>query len=134
MEFIDIMPFSIRRPRQAVGLIYILLYILIFFVYAILLSADQSWFIAPQFTIAVIVWFILSLAVKISMFMNRTIELLNLGALVAALSIGFLYIPHPGDFSSIEKFCYYLHLIGGSACDFFDFLYEAGAKRSEGNS
>ena len=128
------MSIYIRRPRQVIGLIYILLYIITFITYAFILGGDQSWFIVPKFTIAVMVWFILSLAVKISMFMNRMFELLNLGALVAALSIAFIYVPQPGAFSSIESFCYYLHLIGGSACDFFDFLYESGTKPSEESS
>ena len=122
-----------HRPRQAVGLIYILLYIIIFFTYAVLLNDDQSWTGDPKFTAMVIIWFLLSLAVKVSMVMNRIIELLNLGALVAVLSIGFFYVPKPGHFSSIVNFCYYLHLVGGSACDFFDFLYESAAKPSEDN-
>lgn len=121
----------IHRPRQAVGLIYIMLYVSIFFTYAIVLRDDQSWTIEPKFTAAVILWFLLSLAVKVSMFTNRNIELLNLMALVAVMSIGFTYVPHPGRYSSIENFCYYLHFIGGSACDFFDFLYESAAKRPE---
>jgi hypothetical protein len=87
--------------------------------------------VEPKFTAAVVLWFVLSLAVKITMFMNRRIELLNLGALVAVMSIGFTYVPQPGPFSAIENFCYYLHFTGGSACDFFDFLYEGGARRSE---
>ena len=128
------MPFYIHRPRQAIGLIYILLYIFIFFTYAIILGDDQSWAIEPKFTIMVVLWFILSLAVKVSMFMNRMIELLNLAALVAVMSIGFTYHPQPGHFSSIENFCYYLNFFGGSVCDFFDLLYEAGARRPEGKS
>ena len=123
------MPFRIHRPRQAVGLIYIVLYVVLFIVYAVILGDDQSWTIQPKFTAAVMLWFILSLAVKVAMFMNRAIELLNLGALLAVLSLAFMYIPHPGQFSSIEYFCYYLHLAGGSACDFFDFLYESAARR-----
>ena len=125
------MTFSIHRPRQAVGLIYILIYLLLFFTYAIIQSGDKSWTVDPKFTAAVILWFLLSLAVKVTMFMDRKIELVNLTALVAVLSIGFMYIPQPGQFSSIEKFCYYLTLTGGSACDFFDFLYESAARRSE---
>ena len=72
-----------------------------------------------------------AVATDMLMVLNRIVELLNLSALVAALSIGFFYVPHPGHFSSIENFCYYLHLTGGSACDFFDFLYESAAKPSE---
>ena len=125
------MTFSIHRPRQAIGLIYILIYLVLFFIHAIIQSGDQSWSIDPKFTAAVILWFVLSLGVKVCMFVDRTIELLNLTALVAVLSIGFMYIPHPGQFSSIEHFCYYLTLFGGSACDFFDFLYESAARRSE---
>ena len=125
------MSFHIHRPRQAVGLIYILMYTVIFFTYAIILRDDQSWTIEPKFTVAVIVWFMLSLAVKVTMFMNRIIELLNLVALVALMSIPFTYIPQPGPFSSIENFCYYLNFLGGSACDFFDFLYEGAARRPE---
>ena len=96
-----------------------------------MLRDDQSWTTEPKFTVTVILWFILSLAVKVSMFMNRRIELLNLGALIAVMSIGFTYVPQSGYFSSIEYFCYYLHFLGGSACDFFDFLFEGGAHRSE---
>lgn len=62
---------------------------------------------------------------------DRIIELLNLMALLAFMSLGFVYFPHPGSFSSIENFCYYLIFTGGSACDFFDFLYESGAKDTE---
>ncbi len=65
------------------------------------------------------------------MFMNRTIELLNLVAIVAFMSIGFTYYPQPGHFSSIEKFCYYLNFLGGSAIDLCDFVYEGTARRSE---
>lgn len=126
------MPVHIHRPRQAIGLIYIMLYIIIFFTYAFTFR-DDSWTMEPKFTVSVILWFTLSLAVKVSMFLNRKIELLNLVALVAVMSIGFTYYPHPGDFNSIEKLCYYLHFIGGSACDFFDFLYESGASRPEEN-
>ena len=124
------MSFYIHRPRQAIGLIYILMYIFIFFAYAILRN-DQSWVIEPKFTIMVILWFILSLAVKVTMLMNRIIELLNLFALVAVMSMGFTYYPQPGHFSSIENFCYYLNFFGGSVCDFFDLVYNAGARRSE---
>jgi hypothetical protein len=106
-------------------------YIIIFFIYAIILRDDQSWTINPKFTSTVILWFLLSLAVKVSMFMNRSIELLNLVALVAALLMGFTYIPYPGDFSSIENFCFYLNIFGGPTCDFFDFVYEGAARPSE---
>ena len=123
------MPFYIHRPRQVVGLIYIVMYLSIFITYAVIRRDDQSWVIEPKFTFMVILWFMLSLAVKVTMLMNRTIELLNLGALVAVMSMGFVYHPQPGSFSSIEKFCYYLNFLGGSICDFFDLLYEAGAKR-----
>jgi presenilin-like A22 family membrane protease len=125
------MPYYIHRPRQVVGLLYILTYTIIFFTYAVILRDDQSWTIEPKFTVVVILWFILSIAVKISMFMDRTIELLNLLALVALMSIGLIYSPHPGHFSSIENFCYYLNFIGGSVCDFFDFLYESPARHPE---
>ena len=123
------MPFNINRLRQVVGLIYILMYIFIFFAYVFILRDDQSWAMEPKFTVTVILWFILSLAVKVSMFMNRIIELLNLVALFAFLSIGFTYHPQPGHTSSIENLCYYLSFTGGSACDFFDFLYESVARR-----
>lgn len=123
------MSFRIHRLRQVIGLIYILLYIIFFVVYAIILRDDQSWTIEPKFTAVVILWFMLSLAVKVSMFMNRSIELLNLAALLAVTTLALMYVPHPGSFSSIEKFCYYLHLTGGSACDFFDFFYESVARR-----
>ena len=124
------MPSYIHRPRQAVGVIYLLMYTFLFGKYFILRD-DLSWAVAPSFTALVILWFILSLGVKVSMLMDRSVELLNLLALLAFMSLGFLYIPHPGDFGSIENFCYYLILTGGSACDFFDFLYESGAKASE---
>ena len=120
-----------HRPRQAVGLIYIVMYIVIFFTFAVFLRDDQSWTIHPKFTLTVIVWFLISLAVKVSMFMNRSVELLNLVSLVAAMLIGFTYVPQPGDFSSIENFCFYLNMIGGPICDFFDFVYEGAAMRPE---
>ena len=107
------------------------MYVVIFITYAVILRDDQSWSAEPKFTAAVIVWFILSLAVKVTMFMNRIIELLNLAALVAVMSIPLIYIPHPGHYGSIEYFCYYLNITGGSACDFFDFLYESAARRPE---
>ena len=125
------MPFYIHRPRQAVGLIYIFLYILILFTYAFIRRDDQSWTIESKFAVMVIIWFILSLAVKVSMLMNRTIELLNLVAIVAFMSIGFTYYPQPGQFSSIENFCYYLNILGGSAIDLCDFVYEGTARRLE---
>ncbi|CAB5081793.1 Phosphatidate cytidylyltransferase (EC [Olavius algarvensis associated proteobacterium Delta 3] len=125
------MPLKIRRLRQAVGLIYILMYISIFFAYVFIFSDDQSWVINLKFTITVFVWFILSLAVKVSMFMNRLVELLNLVALVAFVSIGFTYNPQPGHHNSVENFVYYLYLIGGPACDAFDFVYEAVPRRPE---
>ena len=97
-----------------------------------ILPDDQSWAVDLKFTITVFVWFILSSAVKVSMFMNRSFELLNLFALVAFVSIGFFYNPVPGHHSPIENFVYYLYLIGGAACDAFDFVYEAVPKRQEG--
>ena len=123
------MPFYIHRPRQVIGLIYILLYIFIFFVYFFILRNDQYLTSEPKFTATVFLWFTLSLAVKISMFMNRLIELLNLFAILAFMSIGFTYYPQPGNSSAVENFCYYLYFSGGSLCDFFDFLYESGAKK-----
>jgi polyhydroxyalkanoate synthesis regulator phasin len=41
--------------------------------------------------VAVILWFRLSLAIKVSRLMNRTIELLNLIAVVGFMSLGFAY-------------------------------------------
>jgi len=121
----------IRRPRQAVGILYILLYLSVFILYAIIQGDDPSWITAPKFTVSVILWFLLSLAVKVTMVMNRIIELLNLAAVVAFMSIGFTYYPMPGDSSAIVDFCYYIYIMGGSVCDFFDFFYESGAKRPE---
>ncbi len=121
----------INRPRQAVGLIYIFMYISIFFFYAFIRSDDQSWTIDSKFAVAVILWFMLSLAVKVSMLMNRIIELLNLISIVAFMSIGFTYNPQPDHFNSIENFCYYLNFLGGSACDLFDFVYGAAARGPE---
>jgi hypothetical protein len=130
------MDFNIYRFRQVVGLIYILLYISIFFLYAFILKDDQSWVAKSPFTATVLLWFSLSLAVKVSMFLDRSSELLNLVATLAFLSIAFVYNPRPVPIgfgsTSIENFCYYLHFIGGSACDFFDFLYEAVPKRRDG--
>ena len=123
------MTLYIQRPRQAVGLIYIVMYILIFFIYAVIRRDDQSWTIESKFTVAVILWFMISLAVKVSMFTNRTIELLNLVSVVSFMSIAFTYIPQPDHFSSIENFCYYLNLIGGSAVDLCDFVYEGASSR-----
>jgi hypothetical protein len=125
------MTLYIRRPRQAIGLIYILMYIVIFFTYALIRRDDQSWGIESNFTVAVIIWFMLSLAVKVSMFMNRSFELLNLVSMVAFMSIAFAYIPHPGHLSSIESFCYYLNFFGGSVIDICDFVYEGAAKPAE---
>jgi len=125
------MTFSICKPRQALGLVYIILYISIFIVYAFFRSDDQFWTIESPFSLAVILWFMLSLAVKVSMVMNRTIELLNLAAVVAFMSIGFTYYPLPDHVSSIENLCYYLNMMGGSACDLFDFVYGAAAKPPE---
>jgi hypothetical protein len=125
------MAFHIPRPRQIFGLSYILVYVLIFFYYAFIRRDDQSWTIESKFTVAVILWFIISLSVKVSMAMNRTIELLNLIAVVAFMSIGFTYIPQPDRFSSVENLCYYLNMLGGSACDLFDFIYAGAARHPE---
>jgi hypothetical protein len=46
--------------------------------------------------------------------MNRTIELPNLIAVVGFMSLGFAYQPQPDHVSSIENFCYYLNIFGGS--------------------
>jgi hypothetical protein len=119
----------IHRPRQAIGLIYIVIYVAILFSYVFILKSDQSWRVEPQFTATVFIWFILSLAVKVSMFKDRVVELLNVAAMVAFLSIGFTYHPNPDNPSSIQNFCYYLHFVGGSACDVFDFIYEGAAGR-----
>lgn len=124
------MTFHIHRLRQAIGLIYILFYLAIF-AYAFILRDYQSGAVSSQFAVTVVLWFILSSAVKVSMVMNRSIELLNLFALMAFMSIGISYIPHPAHYSSIEDFCYYLYIFGGPACDFFDFLYEATPKGEE---
>ena len=124
------MTLRIYRFRQAVGLIYILLYMVIF-AYAFMLRDYQPAEISSTFALTVMLWFVLSLAVKVSMLMNRIIELLNLFALLAFMSIGITYIPHPAHYSSIEDFCYYLYFYGGPACDFFDFLYEATPKREQ---
>ena len=125
------MSFFIHRPRQAIGLIYVLLYISIFFVFVFVLRDDQSWITESKFTATVFLWFILSFAVKVSMVMDRIFELLNLMAVLAFMSIAFTYNPKPAHTSSIQDFCYYLYIIGGFACDFFDFLYESGAKRAK---
>ena len=126
------MAFYIRRPRQAIGLIYILMYLSILIIYALIRSDDQSWRIESNFTVAVILWFILSLAVKVSMLMNRSFELLNLISIVAFMSIGFTYIPRPGQLNSIENFCYYLNFFGGSLVDLCDFVYEGATRPPEG--
>ena len=130
------MDFNIYRFRQVIGLIYIFLYISVFFLYAFILKDDQPWVVKSPFTATVFLWFTLSLAVKVSMFLDRSMELLNLVATLAFLSIAFVYNPRPVPIgfgnTSIENFCYYLHFIGGSACDFFDFLYEAVPKRQDG--
>ena len=123
------MPFNIHRKRQWVGFAYILIYIAIFIYYVLILEDDQSWAKVPKFTLTVAIWFILSLAVKVSMWMNRTVELLNLVAVFAFFSIGFFYIPRPDLMRPIEALCYYLQLSGGTICDFCDFVFEAGAKR-----
>ena len=125
------MTYKIHRPRQAIGLIYIVMYIGIFLMAVFILKEDQSWMEEPEFTVAVFIWFILSLAVKVSMLTNRVIELLNVTAMVAFFSIGFTYHPNPDNPSSIQNFCYYLSIIGGSVCDVFDFIYEGAAKRPE---
>lgn len=130
------MDFKIYRFRQAIGLVYILQYISVFFIYAFILKDDQSWVVKSSFTATVLLWFTLSLAVKVSMVLDHSIELLNLFATLAFLSIALVYNPRPTPIgfgnTSIENFCYYLHFIGGSACDFFDFLYEAVPKRQDG--
>lgn len=121
----------IHRPRQVIGIIYIVMYIGILLAYAFVLKDDRSWITEPKFTATVFIWFLLSLAVKFSMVTNRVIELLNAAALVAFLSIGLAYHPNPDNPSSIQNFCYYLYFLGGSACDVFDFIYESAAKRPE---
>ena len=123
------MALHIRRLRQVVGLIYILMYISILFAYVFFLDDDQSWRIQSKFTFTVMLWFILSLAVKVSMLMNRAVEMLNLVAFLVFMSMGFTYNPQPDHYSSIENFSFYLYVIGGSACDLIDFLYEAAARR-----
>ena len=125
------MPLTIHRKRQVVGLVYLLIYLAISVYYVVFLEDDQSWSKVPKFSLTVAIWFLFSLAVKVSMLMNRTIELLNLVAVFAFLSIGFFYIPRPNHFLPIEAFCYYLQLSGGTLCDVCDFIYEAGAKRPD---
>jgi hypothetical protein len=98
------------------------------------LEDDRSWALQPIFTITVVIWFILSLAVKVSMVLDRMIELLNLVAIVAYLSIAFTYYPHPGYYTSFENFCYYLHFSGGLVCDVCDFFYESVSRRPEDQS
>ena len=121
----------IHRPRQAIGLLYIVAYIGFLLAYVFIIEDDRSWLAEPKFTATVFIWFILSLAVKASMVMNRVVELLNVTAMVAFFSIGFTYHPNPDNPSSIQNFCYYLSIMGGSACDLFDFIYEGAAKRPE---
>ena len=99
----------------------------IFLAYVFILEDDQSWLSEFKFTVTVFIWLILSLAVKVSMVTDRVIELLNLSAVMAFLSIGFTYHPNLDHPSSIQNFCYYLYFIGGSACDFFDFIYQGAA-------
>ena len=123
------MKVTIYRLRQVVGLIYTLMYIFIFFMYVYILKDDQSWMVQSKFAVTVMLWFGLSFAVKVSMLMDRTIEMLNLIAFLAFMSLGFTYNPQPGHYTSIENFSYYLYAIGGSACDLIDFLYEAASKR-----
>jgi len=125
------MSLTIHRKRQVVGLVYILIYLAISAYYVVFLEDDQSWSKVPKFTLTLAIWFLFSLAVKVSMLMNRTIELLNLVAVLAFLSIGFFYFPRPDLMRPIEAFCYYLQLSGGTLCDVCDFIYEAGAKRSD---
>ena len=125
------MAFHIHRPRQAIGLLYIVMYSAILFTYVVLLEDDRSWMTAPKFTATVAVWFILSLAVKVSMLADRAVELLNVAAMAAFLSIGFTYHPNPDHADSIQNFCYYLYFVGGSACDLFDFIYEGASRRPE---
>ena len=120
-----------HRPRQAVGFIYVLAYLGILFAYVFYMEDDGAWAEVPHFTATVAVWFALSLAVKASMVMDRTIELLNLFAVVGFLSIAFTYYPQPGHSRSIELFCYYLNMAGGPVCDVCDFLYESVAKQPE---
>ena len=120
---------TLYRLRQVVGLIYTLMYIFIFFVYVFILKDDQSLMIQSHFSVTVMLWFILSFAVKVFMLMDRTSEMLNLIAFLAFMSLGFTYHPQPGNYTSIENFSYYLYAIGGSACDLIDFLYEAAPRR-----
>lgn len=120
-----------HRKRQWAGFVYMLVYIAVFIYYVVYLENDQSWAKVPKFTLTVAIWFILSFAVKVSMLMDWTIELLNLAAVIAFLSIAFTYTPLPDQFRPIEAFCYYLQLTGGTVCDVCDFVYEAGVKRSD---
>lgn len=125
---------TIYRSRQAIGLLYIVMYIGILLAYVFILEDDRSWMAEPKFTATVLIWFLLSLAVKVSMLTDRVVELLNVTAMVAFFSIGFTYHPNPDSPSSIQNFCYYLSFMGGSACDVFDFIYEGAAKRPEDSS
>lgn len=122
---------TLHRPRQAIGLLYVVMYLGTFLAYVFILENDRSWMAAPKFTATVLIWFLLSLAVKVSMVTDRVVELLNVTAMMAFFSIGFTYHPNPDIPSSIQNFCYYLSFMGGSACDVFDFIYEGAAKRPE---
>jgi hypothetical protein len=126
------MTFPIHRPRQAVGWLYSAGYLAILLGYVFILEDDRSWTAAPAFTATVTIWFLLSLSVKVSMATDRVVELLDVAAMVAFLSIGFSYHPNPDNPNAIQSFAYYLYLIGGPACDVFDFIYEGAAKVSEG--
>ena len=68
------MALHLHRPRQVVGLICIVMYLVVFFTYAFIRRDDQSWTLGSKFSVAVLLWFILSLAVKVSMVMNRIIR------------------------------------------------------------
>ncbi len=126
------MPFGIHRPRQVVGLIYTAVYLSIFFVYLFVWKDDSAPVATSVFAATVFIWFVLSLAVKVSMAVNRLVELVNLMAVLAFLMLGFSYNPYPAPTgfadTSIGDFCYYLHLAGGAICDVCDFVYESAAK------
>jgi hypothetical protein len=125
------MRFPIHRPRPAIGWLYIVMYGVVCLAYVLILEDDRAWALDPKFTAAVVIWFLLSLAVKISMVTNRVVELLNAAAMVAFLSMGFTYHPNPDDPNSLQTFCYYLFFLGGPLCDVFDFIYTGAAKRPE---